>query len=167
MSSTTVSTLTFLTFQHCILFVQLNLKSVLWFRQGSWNLTLWRLPAQSLSHVQPFVTPWTVAFPPGSSVHGIFQVRILKWVSISYSRGSSWSRDRTHISCTGRWILYLCAWETPRILASYACVLSHSVMSDPLWPHGRPQLSRKRRNSDSLPWIFSIAVKNLPAVQEQ
>ena len=99
MSSTTVSTLIFLTFQHCILFVQLNLKSVLWFRQGSWNLTLWRLPAQSLSHVQPFVTPWTVAFPPGSSVHGIFQVRILKWVSISYSRGSSQSRHQIHISC--------------------------------------------------------------------
>ena len=99
MSSTTVSTLTFLTFQHCILFVQLNLKSVLWFRQGSWNLTLWRLPAQSLSHVQPFVTPWTVAFPPGSSVHGIFQVRILKWVALPSSRGSRWHRDWTHISC--------------------------------------------------------------------
>ena len=28
--------------------------------------------------------------PPGSSVHGIFQVRILKWVAISFSRGSSW-----------------------------------------------------------------------------
>ena len=32
---------------------------------------------------------------PGSSVHGIFQVRILKWVAISYSKGSSWPRDWT------------------------------------------------------------------------
>ena len=45
--------------------------------------------------------------PPGSSVHGILQARILKWVAISFSRASSRSRDRTLISCIGRWILYL------------------------------------------------------------
>ena len=33
--------------------------------------------------------------PPGSSVHGIFQARLLEWVAISFSRGSSWPRDRT------------------------------------------------------------------------
>ena len=33
--------------------------------------------------------------PPGSSVHEIFQARILEWVAISFSRGSSWPRDRT------------------------------------------------------------------------
>ena len=46
---------------------------------------------------------------PHSSVHVIFQARILEWVVISYSRGSSWSRDWTHmscISCIGRLILY-------------------------------------------------------------
>ena len=37
--------------------------------------------------------------PPGSSVHGIFQARVLEWVAISFSRGSSHPRDRTHISC--------------------------------------------------------------------
>ena len=36
--------------------------------------------------------------PPGSSVHGISQARILKWVAISFSRGSSQPRDRTHVS---------------------------------------------------------------------
>ena len=36
--------------------------------------------------------------PPGSSVHGIFQARILEWVDISISRGSSRHRDQTHIS---------------------------------------------------------------------
>ena len=36
---------------------------------------------------------------PGSSVHGILQARILEWVAISYSRGSSWPKDGTHISC--------------------------------------------------------------------
>ena len=34
-----------------------------------------------------------------SSVHGILQARILEWVAISFSRGSSWSRDQTHTSC--------------------------------------------------------------------
>ena len=48
--------------------------------------------------------------PPGSSVHGILQARILEWVAMPTSRGSSQSRDQsyaTYVSCIGRWILYL------------------------------------------------------------
>ena len=37
--------------------------------------------------------------PPGSYIHGIFQARILEWVAISFSRGSSQPRDRNHVSC--------------------------------------------------------------------
>ena len=37
--------------------------------------------------------------PPGSSVHGILQARILEWVVIPFSRGSSQPRDRTRVSC--------------------------------------------------------------------
>ena len=47
--------------------------------------------------------------PRGSSVRGILQARILEWVAISSSRGSSRPRDRTHISyvsCIGRRVLY-------------------------------------------------------------
>ena len=47
--------------------------------------------------------------PLGSSAHGILQARILEWVAISSSRGSSLIRDRTWVSCifcTGRQILY-------------------------------------------------------------
>ena len=40
------------------------------------------------------------------SVHGISQARILEWLSISFSRGSSRSKDPTHVSCIGKWILY-------------------------------------------------------------
>ena len=40
--------------------------------------------------------------PPGSSVHGISQARILEWVAISYSKGSSQPRDWTWLSCIGR-----------------------------------------------------------------
>ena len=57
--------------------------------------------------------------PPGSSVHGIFQARLLEWVAISYSRISSQPRDRTHtscISCIGRKILYHCTtWVEVRL----------------------------------------------------
>ena len=52
---------------------------------------------------------------PGSSVHGILQARILEWVAVPSSRGSSWPSGRTQvccISCTGRRILYQCAtWK--------------------------------------------------------
>ena len=41
--------------------------------------------------------------PPGSSIHGISQARVLEWVAISSSRGSSQPRDQTQASCiTGR-----------------------------------------------------------------
>ena len=55
--------------------------------------------------------------PPGFSVHGVFEAKILKWVAISSSSGSSWPRDWTHVFCisyTGKWILYYCTtWEAP------------------------------------------------------
>ena len=38
--------------------------------------------------------------PPGSSVHGILQARILEWVAIPFSRGSFQPRDQTWVSCT-------------------------------------------------------------------
>ena len=44
--------------------------------------------------------------PPGSSIHGILQARILEWVAMSSSRGSSWPRDGAHVSYasyTGTW----------------------------------------------------------------
>ena len=43
--------------------------------------------------------------PPGSSVYGILQARILEWVTILFSRGSSQPRDQTHVSCSaGRFL---------------------------------------------------------------
>ena len=53
--------------------------------------------------------------PPGPSIHKILQARVLEWVAISFSRGSSWPRDRTYVSCVsciGRPVLYHCTpWE--------------------------------------------------------
>ena len=43
--------------------------------------------------------------PPGSSVHGTFQARILESVVTPFSRGSSWPMDQTQVSCiTGRFL---------------------------------------------------------------
>ena len=44
--------------------------------------------------------------PSSSSIHGISLARIVEWVAISFSRGSSQTRDQTHISCIDRYILY-------------------------------------------------------------
>ena len=56
--------------------------------------------------------------PPGSSVQGILQARILEWEAISYSRGSSLPRDRNCISCIGS------------VQFSSAQILNCSVVSD-------------------------------------
>ena len=61
------------------------------------------------SRVQLCAALWTVAGLPGSFVPGILQARILEWVAMPSSRGSSQPRDRTQISylsCIGRQILY-------------------------------------------------------------
>ena len=42
----------------------------------------------------------------GSSVHGVSQGRILEWDAISFSRGSSWPRDQTHVSCVAGGLLH-------------------------------------------------------------
>ena len=44
--------------------------------------------------------------PPGSPVHGISQTRIVEWVAISFSRGSSRPRHQTCVPCAGRKLLY-------------------------------------------------------------
>ena len=51
---------------------------------------------------------------PGSSLHEIIPEETPDWVTISFSRRSSWCRYRTHICCIGKWILYHWAtWEAP------------------------------------------------------
>ena len=81
-----------------------------------------RVHSQSFSHVQLFCNP-TDCSPPGSSVHGTSQARILEWVAISYFRESSWPWDWSHVSCisfTGRWILYhSTTWEALFIVESW------------------------------------------------
>ena len=53
---------------------------------------------------------------PGSSVHRILQARILEWVAMPSSRGSSWPRDWTEVSyvfCIGGFFTTSATWESP------------------------------------------------------
>ena len=70
---------------------------------------------------------------------GILQTKILEWVDLPSSRGSSWPRDQTQISCLlcflhwrmGSWPL-----APPGKPATWGESESCSILSDCLWPHG-------------------------------
>ena len=71
---------------------------------------------QSPSHVQLFHNSMDCS-PSGSSVHGVFQARILEQIAISFSRASCWPRDQTHVTWIGKWILH--HWATREALLGY------------------------------------------------
>ena len=78
---------------------------------------------------------------PGSPVHGILRARVLEWVAILFSRGSSWPRDWTQVSCIiGR---FFTIWATREYQD-----LRRAAVSDSLQPHG-PQPARLL-----CPWDF-------------
>ena len=80
-----------------------------------------------------FAAPWRS--PPGSSVHGIFQTRILEQVALSSSTGSSQPRDWTHICC-GRQVLYCWAsWEAHVCMVEYYSAFKKKEKSCHLWNH--------------------------------
>ena len=68
---------------------------------------------------------------PGSTVHGIFQARILDWAAISFSRGSSQPRDRTWVSCIADRRFTI--WATREALTSWH--FTHFQISTPLPPN--------------------------------
>ena len=64
-----------------------------------WYITLMVFQKWKWSHSVVSDSLWPRGLQPtGSSVHEIFQARILEWVVISFSRGSSWPRSRTQVS---------------------------------------------------------------------
>ena len=70
---------------------------------------------------------------PGSSVHGIFQARVVKWVAISFSKESSRPRDQTQVSC----IVDRCftIGATRKVLVSFIdLVISVQMLCPSLWP---------------------------------
>ena len=77
--------------------------------------------------------------PTGFSVHGILQVRILEWVAISSSKGSSWPRNQTHVSyvsCIG--------FSFSSVTQSYSTLCNPMYCSTPGLPvhHQLPELTQ-------------------------
>ena len=71
---------------------------------------------------------------PGSYVCEILQARMLEWVATSSSRGSSWPRDWTNVSCAS-----CIAGDYLPLSMKITVQFSHSAMSDSLWPPGLQQ----------------------------
>ena len=104
----------------CCFFKLLQLKIFSLLRCHIWGGACVRLYAQSW----PILCDPMDYSLPGFSVHGISQARILDWVVISFSRGSSRPRDQTSVSCIfciGRQILYQCSTGEAHILG-VACL---------------------------------------------
>ena len=62
---------------------------------------------------------------PGSSLHGILQTRILEWVAIFFSRGSSWLRDKTWVSCSAGRLFTI--WDTSYVYTSVITTQDHRI----------------------------------------
>ena len=96
---------------------------------------LWKKPRESICSIMggcsaakscPTLYDPMDCGPPGSSVHGSLQARILECVAMPSSRGSSQPRDRTWVSCIGRQILY--HWASREAFISFLIsFFSHSV----------------------------------------
>ena len=69
---------------------------------------------------------------PGSSVHGIFQARILEWIATYYSRRPAQPREQTHVSCIGRQILQ--HWATWEALYVQERVVKYQKEMNKQWP---------------------------------
>ena len=83
--------------------------------------------------------------PPGSSVHGILQTRILEWVAISFTRRSSWPRDWTQLSCiAGRLFTVWTTREGNGNPLQYSC--SENPMDGGAW---WPTVHRVTKESDT------------------
>ena len=98
--------------------LELTQTHVHWVGDTHSSILAWRIPGTAEPGGLPSVGSHRVghdlACPPGSSVHGILQARTLVWVASPFSRGSSWSRDRTRVSCTaGR---FFTVWATTEAL---------------------------------------------------
>ena len=81
-----------------LVFLMLDLKSPDQCLLPSWNRAVCLVAQSCLTLCDHMYCRW-----PGSSVHGIFQTRILVWLAVPSSRESSQIRDQTQVSCiTGR-----------------------------------------------------------------
>ena len=93
---------------------------------------------------------------PGSPVCGISQTRILEWVAISSSRGSSRPRDRTQVSCVGRQFLH--RWATREALGRIITAFKNKIFNS----QSSLYTSRSLRNLGNWHGYFSTGSISVP-----
>ena len=127
--------------------------------KATWNRLhhRWQVVAVCAKSLQLRLTLWDPldCSLPGSSLHGIVQARILEWVAISSSRGSSWPRNRTCTSCiasciAGRFFTTSATWEAPGssyLITILFYLIIFCVCLPPLW---NKKLAYSSRHSQKL-----------------
>ena len=123
---------------------------------GIWAGKQWQWQCSHAESLQscPTLSHPVDCSPPGSSVHGILQARILEWVTISCSRGSSQPRDQTLVSYVsligvGRQVPY-----HQRHLDSGGATETSSSSSGG-YSGDHAQSSRSCRHSENCEWLFA------------
>ena len=96
------------------------------------------------SSILLFATPWNMACQAFLPM-GFFQAKILEWVAISFSRGSSWPMDGTYVSCIAGG--FFISWVTREVLIVY------KIYNYMLW--------KLRYSSIMIPTVFSLVFLKL------
>ena len=117
----------------------------------------------NLEEMDRFLEKCNLPSLPGSSVHGILQARILGWVAIPFSRGSSQPRDWTWISCiAGRLFTVWAIREAPMAIWyfwAYEMVISEKCLNPVLVSASRLLFEDKHhtacvQHETSSPWVL-------------
>ena len=144
--------------------------SLLWPVHLGWPCATWLIA--SLSYISPFSTTrqWpmkgkvlvtqscptmckpTDGSPPGSAVHGILQARILEWVAIPFSRGSSQPRNWTQVSCIV--IRFFTVWVANMMSPAKNILIMRNVGLDEL----QARIKIGGRNSNNLRYVDAITL---------
>ena len=106
--------------------------------------------------------------PPGSSVHGISQTRILEWVSISSTRGSSQTRDQIYVSCIGRQIFFspaAAAAKSLQLCPTLCDPIDGSLPGSPVPGILQARILEWVAITFSNAWKWKVKVKSLSRVQ--
>ena len=103
----------------------------------------------SVAQSCPTLCDPTDCSPPGSSVHGVSQARILEWVAIPFSRGSSQPKDQTQVFCI-----------TGRLFPIWATREAHWELA--LWNNWAPKLQKRVKKIPALKRTGSLRSEKSP-----
>ena len=130
----------------CLFWVQMNVGFWEWSPVPSHSLVLKANQTHTFWYLDFIINQWSegtqscltlVDSLPGSSIYGIFQASVLEWAAVSFSRGSSQTRDWTRLSCIA-----------DRCFTEFFLTVSKVLSQDVVFPCG--QLGRQRQEKRGL-----------------